>query len=166
MSITPIDIRKKTFGTQLRGFSPREVEGFLELVASELEAQRKECGELSEKVDELTGRLEQYQRTEDLLKVTLVTAQKATEERRQAFEEQCAAERRKCEEDARAARADAEKAAREIVDSARADATRLREEIARLETERAALLSQIRGIAASFQALVERWEKPAAGERQ
>lgn len=159
MSITPIDIRKKTFGTAMRGASQREVQAFLELVAKELESVRKERGMLAEKVDELSGQLDQYRRTEDLLKDTLVAAQKTADERRVALEQQCVAERRKTEEDCRAARAEAEQQAREILDKARTEAERLRAELERLCAERDALLGQIRGIATSFQSLVERWEK-------
>ncbi|MFO7637849.1 MAG: hypothetical protein R6X14_00870 [bacterium] len=59
----------------------------------------------------------------------------------------------------RAARAEAEQQAREILDKARTEAERLRAELERLCAERDALLGQIRGIATSFQSLVERWEK-------
>ncbi|MBM3323936.1 DivIVA domain-containing protein, partial [candidate division WOR-3 bacterium] len=82
MPITPLDVRKKTFATQLRGFAPAEVRAFLALVADELEELRKERGTLVERLDELTGRIEAFQRTEQLLKETLVTAQKATGEMR------------------------------------------------------------------------------------
>jgi cell division initiation protein len=158
MSLTPIDIRKQTFGSQLRGLAPREVQAFLELIAKEVEALRKERGSLAEKVDELSGQLDQYRRTEDLLKETLVTAQKAADERRAAIEQQCVAEHRKAEEDGRATRAAAEESARAILARAEAETSRLHDDVRRLETERAALLSQMRGIAASFQSLVEKWE--------
>ncbi|HDR00474.1 MAG TPA: DivIVA domain-containing protein [candidate division WOR-3 bacterium] len=166
MSITPIDIRKKTFASQLRGCSPREVQAFLDLVAREVESLRKDRGTLAEKVDELSGRLDQYHRTEDLLKETLLTARKTAEDRREALEQQCVNERRKTEEDCRAMRAAAEEQARQIVEQAEAEAARLAQEVERLQNERDVLLSQIRGIASSFQSLVEKWEKPSAKRRQ
>lgn len=166
MSITPIDIRKKTFGSQLRGLAPREVQAFLELVAREVESLRKDRGTMAEKVDELSGRLDQYRRTEDLLKETLLTAQKTAEERREALEQQCLNDRRKTEEDCRALRAAAEQQARKIVEQAEAEAVHLKHQIERLRSERAALLSQVRGIASSFQSLVEKWEKSSDGREQ
>ena len=166
MSITPIDIRKKTFAGQLRGYASREVQAFLDLVAREVESLRKDRGTLAEKVDELSGRLDQYRRTEDLLKETLLTAQKTAEDRREALEQQCVNERRKTEEDCRAARAAAEQQAREIVRQAETEAARLQREVERLGHERAALLSQIRGIASSFQSLVEKWETPSGKQGQ
>ncbi|MEO0115453.1 MAG: DivIVA domain-containing protein, partial [candidate division WOR-3 bacterium] len=84
MPITPIDIRKKKFSTQLRGINAQEVKNFLEMVANEMEVLRKERALLAEKVDELQAKLEGYVKTEKLLKDTLVTAQAATEEIKQA----------------------------------------------------------------------------------
>ena len=37
MKMTPLDIRQKRFEREMRGYSRREVEGFLELTAAEFE---------------------------------------------------------------------------------------------------------------------------------
>ena len=37
MKMTPLDIRQKRFEVSFRGYSKKEVEGFLELTASEFE---------------------------------------------------------------------------------------------------------------------------------
>ena len=78
MPITPIDIKKKKFSSQLRGLNPQEVKNFLDVIATEMEALRKERSLLAEKIDELSAKLEGYQKTEKLLKDTLVTAQQTT----------------------------------------------------------------------------------------
>ncbi len=165
MPITPLDVKKKTFGTQLRGVSPKEVTAFLALVAKEMEQLRKERGMLAEKVDELSARLEQYERTEDLLKETLLTAQKTTGDLRTAARQECDAIKRKAEEDARALLAEATQQADKTLDDTRAEAAELRRELDRLAAQRTSLLQQMRGIMNSFSTLIDRWEaEPASNE--
>lgn len=150
MAITPLDIKKKTFATQLRGFSQAEVKAFLQLVAGEMEELRKERAMLAEKVDETTARLETYQKTEKLLNDTLVTAQKATGELRD----------------------DAKHEAGVIVEKARLDAERIRlehdtkmaklnEELRHLQVKRANLIDEIGGIARTFLGMANRLHKGA-----
>jgi cell division initiation protein len=148
MAITPLDIRKKTFASQLRGFSPNEVRTFLQLVATELEELRKERSLLAEKLDEVTARVETYQRTEQLLHETLLTAQKATDELRD----------------------DARRQAELVVEQARLEVQReraehdermaeLRERLRELETLRSNLIDEISGIARTYIAMAERQSK-------
>ncbi len=42
MKMTPLDIRQKRFESSMRGYTRREVEGFLELIAGEFEEVVKE----------------------------------------------------------------------------------------------------------------------------
>ncbi|MBN2536764.1 DivIVA domain-containing protein [candidate division WOR-3 bacterium] len=150
MPLTPLDIRQKTFAGQLRGVNAREVTAFLELVAKEMEQLRKERGLLAEKVDEIQARVEQYQRTEDLLRDTMLTAQRTADECRANAEQEAAVIRRQAEQDAE-----------EIRRRAGADAEALRRELDRLESERQSLLQQVRAIALSFTAMADRWQSGA-----
>jgi len=145
MPITPLDVRKKTFATQLRGFAPAEVRAFLALVADELEELRKERGTLVERLDELTGRIEAFQRTEQLLKETLVTAQKATGEMRNV-----------ARQEAEAILAEARVRAQESVRQVEAQAQELRDELRLLRIQRGNLIDEISGIAHTYLAMVER----------
>jgi len=151
MSITPLEIRKKAFSNQLRGLSPKEVKSFLELVAQEIEELRKERGALSEKVDELTARLDTYERTESLLKETLVTAQKTHNELRSSAEQQ-----------SRAILSQAEQNAKQIMLQAEQDATQFKARLQELEARRASLVDQIRGLAHACLAMADTWEEKAA----
>ncbi len=145
MAITPLDVRKKTFAIQLRGFAPAEVKAFLSLVADELEELRKERGTLVERLDELTSRLEAFQRTEGLLKETLLTAQKATGEMRDAA-------RQEAEAVLALARARAQESVREV----ESQVQELRDELRLLRIQRANLIDEISGIAHAYLAMVER----------
>jgi len=166
MPITPLDIRKKTFASQLRGLSAKEVKSFLDLVAKEVEGLRKERGLLAEKVDELSAQLETHQRTEKLLKETLLTAQKTSGELRQAAEQEARAVLAKAEQDAREEVRVAKEEAARLVREAEEQGRRLRDRLAELESRRSALLDQIRGIGHSCHSLVERWNQDETGHHE
>ena len=48
MRLSPLDIQSQQFRVKLKGFETREVENFLELVASEFEDLIRENGKLKE----------------------------------------------------------------------------------------------------------------------
>ncbi len=158
MPITPLDVKKKTFSTQFRGLSPNEVKSFLDLVAREMEELRKSRALLAEKVDELSARIEQYERTEQLLQDTLVTAQKTTDELGKTAKEKAKALSGQAEQQAKEKVRNAEKQAEEIIRRAENQTGQLKNELGRLETEKSNLLHQIRGMAQSFLSMVEKWE--------
>lgn len=140
MAITPLEIRKKAFPVALRGYAPKEVRGFLAIVANELEELRKERAQLAEKLDQLTARVETYEKTEQLLKNTLLAAQQASDGMREAAQR---------ERDA-------------LLAQARQEAVRLQEGTRDLQARRALLLDEIRGIANTYLALADRFEKGAS----
>jgi cell division initiation protein len=153
MAITPLDIRKKTFTTQRHGLSKPEVDEFIGEIATEIEDLRKERAQLTEKVEELARRVEAYEKTEQLLKDTLVTAQKATGQLRE----------------------DAKKEAGLVVDKAKLEAERIKrdavqqiqnvgEDLRALEAKRSTLSDEIAGIARTYLAMAERMSnrKPSA----
>ncbi len=137
MALTPLEIRKKLFAKTIRGYSPKEVRAFLTVVANELEELRKERAQLAEKVDELQTKLAVFEKTESLLKETLLTAQKTIDELRTATQKECEA----------------------LIQSARQEAERLKNSMVELRQRRALILDEIRGIANTYLAIVERFEK-------
>ena len=76
MKMTPLDIRQKRFEITMRGYNRREVEGFLELTASEFEEVVKENISLKEELKRTLVRLEQHLEREKTLQETMVTAQR------------------------------------------------------------------------------------------
>jgi cell division initiation protein len=162
MPLTPLDIRKKGFSSQLKGYSIREVKSFLDLVAKEVEELRKERGLLAEKVDELAAKLETHERNEVLLRDTLLTAQKATEEMRGAAEVKAEALMTKTKSEAEGELQAARDQAAGIVRDAEARLADLERELERLSNQRTSLLNQLRGIAQSFIVAIERWESTPA----
>jgi cell division initiation protein len=155
MPITPIDIRKKKFSTQLRGVNPQEVKNFLDMIANEMEVLRKERGLLAEKVDELSAKLEGYTKTEKLLKDTLLTAQQATTDMKQATQKEVEVVLEKAKIEAQA-----------IIQKAEEDTKKLRSEISELSIKKHTFLGELRGVIQSYLSMLEQWETKEPNERK
>lgn len=155
MPITPIDIRKKKFSTQLRGLNAQEVKNFLDMVANEMEVLRKERALLAEKVDELEAKLEGYAKTEKLLKDTLVTAQAATEEMKQVTQKEAETIIEKAKLEAQA-----------IIQKAEEDVKRLKAEINELMLKKHTFLSEFRSNIQTYLGILEHWEKKEENEER
>lgn len=76
MKMTPLDVRQKRFEIGFRGYSQREVEGFLELAATEFEDVVRENIALKEEQRRTLARLEQHMEREKMLQETMITAQR------------------------------------------------------------------------------------------
>lgn len=84
MRLTPIDIRKQEFRKAMRGYDADEVDTFLAMVADEMEDLITQAEKARSEVSGLKERLAEYQQMEATMRETLVTVQKAAEEKRDA----------------------------------------------------------------------------------
>ncbi len=132
MKITPLDIRQKRFETALRGFSKREVEAFLELIAGEFEEVVKENIALKEELKRTQLRLEQHLERERTLQETMVTAQRISEDLKAA-----------AKKEAEIILADAEHQAEKIVHGAHQRLVQVVEDINELKRQRVQFESQV-----------------------
>jgi cell division initiation protein len=80
MKLTPLDIHHKEFRNSLRGYSPEEVDDFLDEVADEFERLFKENIDLSEKLEAASERVRAYADMERTLQNTMVAAQKSADD--------------------------------------------------------------------------------------
>jgi cell division initiation protein len=80
MKITPQDIHAQEFRRSLRGYDMDEVDAFLAQVADELETRVQENLQLKDRIKVFEERVAEYQRLDERLKETLVTAQEMKEE--------------------------------------------------------------------------------------
>jgi cell division initiation protein len=80
MKISPMDIQRQTFAQRLRGFDPDEVRAYLAIVAEEVAALQGERDTLDQEVQTLRLLLEEHRQRETILKNTLLTAQRVSEE--------------------------------------------------------------------------------------
>lgn len=79
-NLTPIDIQKQTFSKRFRGYDQGEVRAFLHLVAEELESHLQGIERLTREVAELRSDLREHSERERILKDTLLSAQKVSED--------------------------------------------------------------------------------------
>jgi cell division initiation protein len=78
--LTPLEIQKQTFGRVLKGYNPDEVRGYLHLVAEEIERLLKENDRLARENAHLREDLDEHTARERILKDTLLSAQKVSED--------------------------------------------------------------------------------------
>src|SRR6266496_490493 len=84
MPYTPVELRHVRLGRALFGYKREETERLLDEVADSFEDVWRDRGELGDKVEELERRLEEFKQREQLLSATLVAAERAAAEAREA----------------------------------------------------------------------------------
>ena len=84
MKISPMDIQRQVFSTRLRGFDQEEVRAFLAVVAEELAALQRDKDTVEQQLRHLEQIVGEHRERETILKNTLLTAQKASEDIRES----------------------------------------------------------------------------------
>jgi cell division initiation protein len=88
MKISPMDIQRQVFASEFRGFQRDEVRSYLNLVAEEVAALQRERDALEQEVQGLRGLIDEHRQRETILKNTLMTAQRVSEEIKEASRKQ------------------------------------------------------------------------------
>ena len=78
--LTPLDIQKQTFARALKGFNTDEVRGYLHLIAEEVERLVRDLDRLSRENGMLREELDEHNARERILKDTLLSAQRVSED--------------------------------------------------------------------------------------
>ena len=87
--ITPLEIENKKFSKKtLNGYDPEEVDEFLDDLTKDYEKLYKQVAEEKKEIEELNGKLEHYTQIESTLQSTLLLAQSASEEVKNAAQKQ------------------------------------------------------------------------------
>lgn len=125
--LTPDDLVNYPLKLTVRGYSVAQVDDLLDRAADALDRLQRQVDELTERLGASEERLAATSETEDTLKRTLVTAQRAAEQALEEARERAASIVEEAERDARAE-----------VEGAREEATELREAAVRAAEEEAA----------------------------
>jgi len=88
MKISPMDIQKQSFEQKLRGYDKEEVKTYLNIVAEEVAAIQRERDNLEQEVQTLRALIDEHRQRETMLKNTLLTAQRVSEELKEAARRQ------------------------------------------------------------------------------
>lgn len=79
-SLTPLEIQKQNFTKSFKGYNPAEVNGYLHIVAEEIERLIRDVDRLSRENAMLREDLHDHNQRERILKDTLLAAQQVSEE--------------------------------------------------------------------------------------
>src|SRR5713226_5475299 len=132
MALTPVEIRHIKLGRSLAGYSRPAVDKLLEDVIDSFEQVWRERADLADKIERLDEDLVRYRELESLLRTTLVSAERASQE----LKEQA---RREAELVVTEAHAEA----RKITRDAAADLERMRAEARRIRALLGAALATL-----------------------
>ena len=135
MKITPMDVQRQAFSRRFRGLDADEVRGYLTLVAEELAVVERERSQLEQQVKHMEGLLEEHRQRESILKSTLLTAQKASDDIREGARRQAEAQVK-----------EAELQADKLLDLAQGRAHEMEGNILELRSLRSALRTDVRGL--------------------
>ena len=80
MALTPVEIRHMTPGRSLFGYNAGATDRLLDEIASSFEDVWRERADLADKVEALEGDLVRYKELENLLRTTLISAERASAE--------------------------------------------------------------------------------------
>jgi cell division initiation protein len=150
MNITPLDITQKQFRRVFRGLDPEEVEAFLGLVAVEFEAIVKDVLALREDNARKAEEIVEYKSRERVLQETLVTAQRASQEIREA-----------ARKEAEITISDAELQGEKIVQAAHARFLRIADDINELKRQRVQFEANVRTLVESHVKLLDAFREPS-----
>lgn len=87
MKLTPLDIRKHEFARKVRGCDPEEVAAFTEMVSRQWEELLDELRHARDRVRELEGKIEHYEKVESALHEALQTARSGAKRTQEHAEE-------------------------------------------------------------------------------
>lgn len=148
MKLTPQDILTQKFNARSKGFDKGEVTGFLTQVAEFLENEILEKDRLINKIDKLKKSLSKFEKREDILRDTLIAAQK--------FSEEIKSNARK---ESELIIKEAEMKAEEIINSAVSRQRDLKEEIRNLKFKRQEIENDLLNMLNSLKELIESYRK-------
>jgi len=80
MNVSPLDLRQQKFHSRFRGFDKVEVTSLLSAVADDYEASLRETDRLRQELIRVEGLLNEHREHERNLKMTLMTAQRLSED--------------------------------------------------------------------------------------
>jgi cell division initiation protein len=140
---TPAEIRQQEFSTGWRGFAPGEVKSFLNEVAAAVAALLQENQRLQTDLARQEESMSEFKRREQLLKDTLVNAQRVIETMKA-----------NAQKEAEILIHEAELKAEKILQEAFSRQAKIRNDIDELKRLKATFLAQIRGVLESHHRLL------------
>lgn len=134
MKLTPMDINNKEFKKAIRGYSPEEVDEFLDDVVENYEELYKENSRLKDSLNRANEKIEHYEKLEITIQNTLLLAQNAADQAKESSEKQ-----------ADLIISNANETAQRILDKAHSDVVTINDEYERVKEEFIKFRAKFRG---------------------
>lgn len=144
MRITPLDVRGHRFALKMRGYDKEEVQSFLNFVSEEFEKVVNEVNRLREEAAQLKASLGDLTERERILKETLFTAQKLSEDMKE-----------EAKKEGRLVLREAELRGQKLVEQAQKKVSALEDSIRGLRMERDAFERKLRSLLEQHLKLLE-----------
>jgi len=145
MKLTPLDIQRHEFQQRtFRGLDGAEVRMFLNAVSEEMEHLRSDNEKMSEEARRLTALLSEHHQREEILKNTLVAAQRTSEELKENAKKQ-----------SQMLLKEAELAADRLVEAAQSRAHEIEKDILELKIQKRQVLNSILAAIANLRNLIQ-----------
>lgn len=143
MNLTPLDIQKQTFSRSFKGYNLDEVRAYLHVIAEELEQLLRDVDRLSRENSMLREDNDDQRQREQILKDTLLSAQKVSEDLRST-----------ARKDAELIVKDAELLSERLISQAMSRVADLERSIQDLKVERRAARNKVQGTLDTVQHLL------------
>jgi cell division initiation protein len=144
MKLTPLDIQQQQFRTTLGGFDKKEVDAFLDLVATAFEDLLRDNHAQRDELTRKEAALEEHRERERTLKETMITATRISEDIKQG-----------ARKEAEIVIKQAELQAEQIIQNAHTRLMRVMEDIDELRRQKAQFESQLQSIISTHQKLLD-----------
>lgn len=141
--ISPIDIIHQEFKTAFRGYSQNEVDDFLSALAQDYGSILEESAKLKEQLEEAQRQLDQYRQSEEILKNSLINAEKAADDLRQ-----------NARKEAELIVKEGEQQAKELLQQAKQQQQEISSQIQTLQQERSRFEAALRSLLATHLSLL------------
>ena len=148
MKISPMDIQRQTFGRRWKGLDPDEVRAYLNIVAEEVASVQIERDRLEQELQSLRSLIDEHRQRETILKNTLLTAQRVSEDIRDTARKQAESVVR-----------EAEMQADRLVELAQSRAHEVERGILDLRAHRSALRTDVRALITRLSHLLDLQEE-------
>jgi len=154
MKISPLDIQQQKFRTVFRGYDPRDIDSFMELIYNEFEDLIKENDELKTELKDKTNLAEELLERETTIKETMMTAQQVTEDMKS-----------NAKKEAELIKGEAEMQSEKIINSAHNRLASLLDDITEVKRQKAQFIASLRGLVDTHGKMLEVDEREDEGLR-
>ena len=148
MKLTPQDILNQQFSLKMKGYDREEINHFLVQIAEMLESEILEREQLKKELDRVSEKLAKFEKREDVLRDTLISAQKFSHEIKT-----------NAEREAELVIKEAEIKAEAIINNAVSRQREIKEEIRNLKFKRMEIENDIINMLTSLKDLIETYRR-------